>query len=527
MHKSAGILLIIAFILDLIAGMAYVAAGALGGGFLALMGTMGDAILSMGGESAESLPFMQLAAQVGGGLAAAGVLVIVAGVLAVLAAARLVDGRSGTIVYVGATAAIVADAVPLGIIGFNPFQIPGLLGGVLGLVAGYQLSAADPSAPATDRQPTTRARTLFWVGAAVVVLAMYWYSVRPTDRPSHAAVPAQNRGVIASQPETPGIKGAVKGQLAGFPFEPHRIFFEGWVFTFHQREDFEFTVHLNLDKDALPEQLELVVDENSTAFDSPTIFIDYPEGDSEFGKTNIVQDGYRMRLVTGKLTGNRIPGSIELDLHPSQRTHVAGNFESFVEGRVDVEPDLTRAGLSSFRYLGFQYLEQIHLGAALEIDDNVASYQTGDASKDTQYGHSVLAYRIGEQEHVVTVQLKTRDGRWEIVGALEPGQLAAAHPLIEPEPGSIGVVTLAAARHVEIWLNENHPDRVAWTVSVFGPRNMQLGRAGLNAHIHLRGDDAPIKRRLYLERAEADWRYVRDLADDERFKRKTGEIVPK
>ena len=56
---------------------------------------------------------------------------------------------------------------------------------------------------------------------------------------------------------------------------------------------------------------------------------------------------------------------------------------------------------------------------------------------------------------------------------------------------------------------------------------MQLGRAGLNAEVHLRGDDAAIKRRLYMERVDGEWRYVRDLADDERFKRKTGEIVAK
>lgn len=106
MHKLAGILLIIAFVLDLIAGMAYVAFGALGAGMLAMLGTLGEAMISMAGESPESLPFMQYAATFGGGLAAAGIGVIVAGVLAVLAGARLIDGRGGTIVYVGAAAAI-------------------------------------------------------------------------------------------------------------------------------------------------------------------------------------------------------------------------------------------------------------------------------------------------------------------------------------------------------------------------------------------------------------------------------------
>ena len=299
------------------------------------------------------------------------------------------------------------------------------------------------------------------------------------------------------------------------------------MFHFHQREDLEVSIHLNIDEGELPVDLELVVDENSDSFDSPTIFIDTPESGNDFGKSEIVQGGYRLRLVTGSLTDNRIPGRIEFELDPSQRTRVIGNFEARVEGRVDIEPDLSRAGLSSFRYLGFQHLKQTHLDAELEFEDNIASYQTGDASKGTQYGHTVIVYRVDETEHFATFQLQTRDGQWEVVRALEPGQLAVAHPLVEPESDSIAVVTLAAARHVETWFNQNHSDRVPWSVTIFGSRNMQLGRAALNAEIHLRGGDALIKRRLYLERENGEWRYVRDLADNERFKRKTGEIVVK
>ena len=387
MHKLAGILLIIAFILDLIAGMAYVALGALGAGVIAMLGTLGEAMMSMAGETAESLPFMQAAATLGGGLAAAGVAVMVAGVLAVFAGARLIDGRSGTIVYVGAAAAIAADAAPLVVLGFNPFQIPGLLGGLLGLLAGYQLSR--PATP-TDQPFTSRVGTLLWIGAAVVALGVYWYSVGPTDRSLPAAGPAPEQSAATPQHAMANIDGPVTGQLAGFPFEPQRIYFEGWVFYFHQREDLEITMHLNLDKGALPVDLELVFDENSDGFDSPTLFIDTPESGNEFGKTDVVRDGYRLRFVTGKLTGNRIPGRIELELHPDQRTRVVGNFEAMIEGRVDIEPDLTRAGLSSFRYLGFQHLKQTHPDTALVFEDNVASYQTGDASKQTQYGPRAL-----------------------------------------------------------------------------------------------------------------------------------------
>lgn len=325
----------------------------------------------------------------------------------------------------------------------------------------------------------------------------------------------------------PKIDGAVTGQLSGVPFEPERIYFEGWMFHFHQREDLEFTIHMNLEKGELPVDLELVFDENSDSFDSPAIFIDTAESGNDFGKTDIVQDGYRLRLVTGPLTDNRIPGRIELEFHPDQRTRVVGNFEAMVEGRVDIEPDLTRAGLSSFRYLGFQHLMQTHPDAALEFEENIASYQTGDVSKETQYGSTVIVYRVGETEHFVIYQMQSRNGRWEVVRALEPGQLAEAHPLVEPEPDTIAGVKLVAARHLEVWLKDNHADRVPWHVSVYGSQNFELGRASLKADIHLRGDDAAIKRRLYLERENGDWRYVRDLTDDERFKRKTGEIVAK
>ena len=524
MHKLAGVLLIIAFILDLIAGMAYVAFGALGGGMLAMLGALGEAMVSLGGESAESLPFMEYAVSFGGGLAAAGLLVIVAGVLAVLAGARLIDGRTDKIVYVGAAAAIVADAVPLAVLGFNPFQIPGLLGGMLGLLAGHQLSH---KAAESARQATSGMSMVLWISAAVVAFGVYWYTVGPTDRSSPTMGSAPSQLAPAALREMPKSDGEVTGQLAGVPFEPQRIYFEGWVFHFHQREDLEVSIHLNIDDGELPVDLELVVDENSDSFDSPTIFIDTPESGNDYGKSEIVQGGYRLRLVTGPLTDNRIPGRIEFELDPSKRTRVIGDFESRVEGRVDIEPDLSRAGLSAFRYLGFQHLKQTHAGMTLDFEENIASYQTGDAAKSTQYGHTVIVYRVDEIEHFATFQLHTRDGRWEIVRALEPGQLAAAHPLVEPEPDSIAVTTLAAARHVETWLNRNHSDRVPWSVTIFGSRNMQLGRAALNAEIHLRGDDALIKRRLYLEREKDAWRYVRDLADNERFKSKTGEIVVK
>ena len=206
MHKLAGALLIIAFILDLIAGMAYVAVGALGAGVLAMLGTLGETMMSMAGESAESLPFMNYAATFGGGLAAAGLLVIVSGVLAVLAGARLIDGRTDKIVYVGAAATIVADAVPLAVLGFNPFQIPGLLGGVLGLSAGYELSHKAATSP---RQAISRVGMVLWISAAVVAFGVYWYSVGPTDRSSPTMRSAPPQRTSALQREVPKSDGDV------------------------------------------------------------------------------------------------------------------------------------------------------------------------------------------------------------------------------------------------------------------------------------------------------------------------------
>jgi len=323
MRIAAAFLLVIAFVLDMLAGAGCLALGLMGADMLA--GALSDTLSMMGDIAAEYAAPLQgqlerTVAEVtalegrldrvvtelealGGGLgpavaglagmgfsfgyalAAAGALVTVAGVLALTAGIRLFRQRPGAIVYVGCASALIVDAAAFGLLDFSYSQLPGFLGGLMGVVVAQGLhdrvvskpavkpvatarprQAAKPVAPARPQEVTRIRPTVItaddprpdpgpprgafsraWVpislgavfigGALLAYLAYDKYFAQqgvespiPTASSTPAPAPAppprsQTPPAPKPAPETAAKipSGPVAGQLAGQPFKPDRV----------------------------------------------------------------------------------------------------------------------------------------------------------------------------------------------------------------------------------------------------------------------------------------------------------------
>lgn len=152
MAKLSGIVLIIAAILDLLAGIVY-----LGGGAVTQIVTgIGTSTIeqragSSGLNEAQQLEIAQMLASgawESGALFAFGVFLLAAAVVLIMAARRLFRRRTPHFVYWAAGIALLAEAGGIYLLGFKLLNVPGLLGGVLAVVAAARLTAA----PATPTQ---------------------------------------------------------------------------------------------------------------------------------------------------------------------------------------------------------------------------------------------------------------------------------------------------------------------------------------------------------------------------------------
>jgi hypothetical protein len=322
MRIAAAILLLIALVLDMLAGAVCLALGVMGADVLS--GALSDTLSMMGDIAAGYASALQgqlertvaeimalegrldrivteLEGRGGGlgsaldrltdfgfsfghGLAAAGALLMVAGTLALTAAIRLLRRRPGLMVYVGCVSAIIADAATFALLGFSYPQLPGLLGGLLGLLAAPGLGqrmvskpaakpvatakpvaapepvasagprknvrirptviTADDPRPAPDPSPGAFSRVAVPVSLAAVVIVGALLAYLAYDRyfaQKEARAPVRTASSTPTPAPAPGERqirttpkpaqasaakipsGPVAGQLAGRPFKPDRV----------------------------------------------------------------------------------------------------------------------------------------------------------------------------------------------------------------------------------------------------------------------------------------------------------------
>lgn len=165
MRIPAALLLVIAFVLNMLEGAGYLMLGMMGEDMVTPMGaTVGEHSAILEGELIRVAEFMTLAGSFlgalvgssGDALAAAGVLIMISGLLALTAGIWLLRQRPGMIIYIGCLATIIADAPPLVLQGISYLQLPGLIGGLLGILATQSLPVRVVSKPAA--MPGTTAK---------------------------------------------------------------------------------------------------------------------------------------------------------------------------------------------------------------------------------------------------------------------------------------------------------------------------------------------------------------------------------
>ncbi len=645
MRIAAAVLLLIAFVLDVLAGAGCLILGVMGADVLT--GMLSSALSMMGEMAGEYSGLLEgkleravaaimalegkldhvvaqltargdrlgqviaeltaLGASFGDALAAAGALLMVAGLLALSAGIRLLRRRPGKMIYIGCAAAIVADAAPFALLGFGYLQLPGLVGGLLGTLAALGLHQGVDTKPAarpgTNAEPvaTTKPRTatkirptvitaadprpgpdatpgafsrlgvLISVGVIVITGAVVAYLAYDKDFGNNAAVaPTQTTAPTPASPPAPVPRkeltrtlpkpkpetvatipsGPVEGQLAGRPFNPDRVAlkvttpwtvaggqtrdaggrvkskgFERLSLLLHAGEDFQVEIEGLPDSYDFATGLDLRVSKEQKKSGQPKLIMRSPQSGSDLPKTEFVSDRYDLDLKLAPLRGNRLRGRISLSLPLFMKTRFAGTFKAWVDGHPDIEPDLTRGGGQTFKYIAFQYLREIHPGSEVTIKDDTYSHQVGDASTLLR-GHIMVVYSVDGEEAASMLRISTSEGYWRVVDSLDATYLAEAHPIEVPDPKNEGQwVNYLAAMHTEEWFREKHPGKYPWSVRFTGASNTEIGYADIHLRLKPYGDSDAIERRYYFLRKGGKWRYIRDLKEDEQIDGNTGKVV--
>ncbi len=686
MRYPAALLLVIASVLDLLAGAGLFVIGLMGAealmGLMSITDSLPREYASLVQEWVEHAVAEVLAlegrlevavAQLKShgvsfdqAIAVAGALVVVTGFLALAGAFTLIKWRGGAIVTIGCVAVFVVNAGSLFLMGLSYFQLPGFLGGLLGLLASVDRDVAVQSRPAAmpitatkiakpggaakpaaatpppAEEPTTTSKVrpsvktaefqqvkrsrfklrlpklklpklklrlpslklgllrlkpgqtkpkpkperpkrklalpsfklplrkiaAFVSVAAVLILggfaAYQLYpkyfgpdSARapaPTVATAPAPAPVQKSAGEAPKPKPkpqPTFPATpVEGQLDGKPFKPARVALKvdtDWTVLAGQTRVAarkvkssgfdQLSLVLDAGKDfqieieGLPESydftkgLELRIVKGPMKSKKPKLTVRQPQRGNELPKVNHVYDRYELYLKLDPLRGNRIKGGISLKLPAYMRTQFAGTFRAWVDGHPDIEPDLTRGGAQSFKFIAFQYLKEIHPGSQITIKDDTYSHQVGDAS-NLLAGYIMMVYTVDGEEAATILRIETSEGYWRVLDSLDATYLAEAHPIDVPDPQNEGQwVNYLAARHTEEWFREQFPGKYPWGVRFTGISNTEIGYADIHLSLRPYGNPETIERRYYFLRRDGRWRYIRDLKDEEMVDDKTGKVV--
>ncbi len=679
MRYPAAFLLVIASVLDLLAGAGLLVIGLMGAE--ALMGLLSvtdslpreyaslvqewveravPEVLALEGRLEWALAQLKsYGVSFDQAIAIAGALVVVTGFLALVGAFTLIKWRGGAIVTIGCVAVFVVNAGSLFLLGFSYFQLPGFIGGLLGLLASGDRDVAVQSKPAAmpitttkiakpggaakpaaatpppAEEPTTTSKVrptvktaefqqtkrsrfklrlpklrlprlklrlpslklgrtepkqerpkrrlalpsfklplrkiaAFVSVAAVLILGGFAaYQLYPkyfgpdsaktpaptvATAPAPAPMPGQKSGSEAPKPkpkpEPTFPSTPVEGQLAGKPFKPGRVAIKvdtDWTAVAGQTRVAARTVkssgfdQLSLVLDAgkdfhieiegLPESydftkgLELRIVKGPMKSKKPKLTVRQPQRGNELPKVNQVYDRYELYLKLDPLRGNRIKGGISLKLPAYMQTEFAGTFRAWVDGHPDIEPDVTRGGAQTFKFIAFQYLKEIHPGSEITIKDDTYSHQVGDAS-NLLAGYIMMVYVVDGEEAATILRIETSEGYWRVLDSLDATYLAEAHPIEVPDPQNEGQwINYLAARHTEEWFREKHPGKYPWGVRFTGTSNFEVGYADIQLSLRPYGDPEAIERRYYFLRRDGRWRYIRDLKDEEMVDDKTGKVV--
>ncbi len=348
------------------------------------------------------------------------------------------------------------------------------------------------------------------------------------------------------EPERKIPKEPVKGELAGKPFKPKRVALKvaTWSTTktgggsnSTQVERLSLVLEggddLQIEIQDLPrgynfsKGLKISVDPDKYKPDQPRLKLMTPQSGGHFPKTEIIPDGFELELKLNRLRGNQVSGEIFLALPERAKTQVAGRFKAWVDGHPEIEPDLTRGGSQTFRYLTFQYLKEIHPGAVISIKDDSYAHQVGDVSRNLT-GHIQVVYTVNGQEKASILRMETSAGYWRVLDSLDATYLPDAHPIEIPSPKNVGQwVNYLAATHTEEWFREQYPGKVPWSATFTGTSNTTVGFAEVHLRLKPYGEPDSIQRRYYFLRTDGRWRYIRDLKESEEIDQTTGKVVKK
>ncbi len=369
---------------------------------------------------------------------------------------------------------------------------------------------------------------------------------KASDKPAREA-PKPKPKPEPTFPSTP-----VEGQLAGKPFKPARVALKvdtDWTAVAGQTRVSARTFKssgfdrlslvldagkdLQIEIDGLPKSydlakgLELRIVKGPMKSAKPKLTLRQPRSGNALPKIEHVYDRYELYLKLNPLRGNQIKGGISLTLPKYMQTSFAGTFRAWVDGHPDIEPDLTRGGAQTFKFIAFQYLKEIHPGAQITIKDDTYSHQVGDAS-NLLAGYIMIVYTVNGEEMATILRIETSEGYWRVLDSLDATYLAEAHPIEVPDPKIEGQwVNYLAARHTEEWFREQFPGKYPWGVRFTGTSNTEVGYADIHLSLRPYGEPDNIERRYYFLRRDGRWRYIRDLKDEEMVDQKTGQVVRK
>ena len=147
MRVAAGVLLIVAAALNLFGGLGYLVGGGLASGSGAFMNKVADEMeaSTASDPNAPKIDRTEMneatgkIAAAGGLLMAFGLYLLVACGVMITGAVYLFKGKAATFIFVAAAMAIIAEAAGMGITGFGPMKLPGIVAGIFAVIGAMDI----------------------------------------------------------------------------------------------------------------------------------------------------------------------------------------------------------------------------------------------------------------------------------------------------------------------------------------------------------------------------------------------------